>query len=141
MAREDIKVPVFGKSTESEVDRLLAENALLKKALEDQTESQRANARSVSLLGQSMDEVFSKEAEGTMYWFYRIDLPPSGGSGIKLNGVDYYHGETYEFDTSMLQTVKDIVFRTWAHEQSIKGNDENFYRQHKALRLSGKRGH
>jgi len=69
---------------------------------------------------------------------YKIDIPPSGGVAIMLNGVQYYHGEVYEFDVGQLRTIKDIVARSWGHEANIRGaENENAYRQPKSVTLRG----
>jgi hypothetical protein len=73
------------------------------------------------------------------WWFYKIDLPPSGGIEIKLNGIAYYHGEQYKVDTDTLRTLKDIVFRCWKHEGDIHGSNENFYRRPQERVLRGTR--
>jgi hypothetical protein len=70
--------------------------------------------------------VFKQVAEPT--YFYRINMAPCGGSKLVINGTDYFHGATYEFDIDTLRAVKDIVFRTWSHDRDIHGSDENFYR-------------
>lgn len=62
-------------------------------------------------------------------YFYKVDLPPCGGTDFKINGQPYYHGATYEFDIDTLRTAKDIVARCWAHDKEIHGTDENFYRR------------
>ena len=59
----------------------------------------------------------------------RIDLPPSGGICITINGIQYYHGQVYEFSPDQLQVVNEIIFRSWQHEETIKGNNENAYRR------------
>lgn len=67
---------------------------------------------------------------------YKIDIPPCGGEGIKLNGQDYYHGAVYEFDIDTLRSVKEIVARVWEHDKNIHGSDENAYRPKQSPRLS-----
>jgi hypothetical protein len=62
-------------------------------------------------------------------YFYKIDLPPCGGTDAKINGVPFYHGTVYEFDIDTLRTIKDIVYRCWKHDSEIHGTDENFYRK------------
>ena len=71
-------------------------------------------------------------------FFYKIDLPPVGGTDCKLNGVPYYHGTVYEFDEDTLRSVKEIVYRLWDHDRQIHGSDENFYRKKQAPRLSAR---
>lgn len=60
---------------------------------------------------------------------YLINLPPCGGTDLKLNGVAYYHNTVYELDLDTLRSVKEIVARCWDHDKQIHGTDENFYRQ------------
>lgn len=70
-------------------------------------------------------------------YFYKIELPPSGGISVGINGQHFYHGETYEVDVDLLRTLKDIVHRSWAHEQKLKGSDENVYRKPTNVTLRG----
>lgn len=73
-------------------------------------------------------------------WYYKIDLPPVGGDGLKINDVPLYHGAVYEFDIDTLRTVKEMVFRCWKHEADIRGSDENFYRkpQHRHISMGAR---
>lgn len=71
-------------------------------------------------------------------YFYKIDMPPCGGTDLKINGQAFYHGATYEFDIDTLRTIKEIVFRTWKHDSDIHGSDENFYRKPQQSRLSAR---
>lgn len=73
-------------------------------------------------------------------FFYKVDLPPVGGQGIRFNGQDFYHGETYEFTMDQLRTVKEIVFRIRDHEANIHGTDENVYRPKTKAQFSGRTG-
>ena len=72
-------------------------------------------------------------------FFYKIDLPASGGQGINLNGEWFYHGEVYTIDLDLLRTLKDAVHRAWAHEAQIKGNNENIFRKPSNVTLRGVR--
>lgn len=70
-----------------------------------------------------------KEVEIPTY-YYKVDMPPCGGTDFKINGVAFYHGTTYEFDIDTLRTVKEIVYRVWDHDRQIHGDrDENAYRK------------
>ncbi len=71
-------------------------------------------------------------------FFYKIDLPPCGGTDYKINGVQAYHGSTYELDIDTLRTVKDIIYRCWKHDADIHGSDENAYRPKKANVVSAR---
>ena len=71
-------------------------------------------------------------------FFYKIDMPPCGGTDLKINGTPFYHGAVYELDVDSLRTVKDMVFRTWKHDSDIHGSDENFYRKPQQARLSAR---
>lgn len=68
------------------------------------------------------------DAGEDLFW-YRIDLAPCGGVDIKINGKPYLHGETYKFDVHTLRAVKEIIARTWVHENDIHGHDANPYKR------------
>lgn len=95
-----------------------------------------------SMFTTNVTERFSRKSDtGKDIWWYRIDLAPCGGIDIRLNGMQYVHGETYEFDTDTLRSVKEIVSRTWGHEANIHGENENAYKraQDRVLRGAGRR--
>lgn len=71
-------------------------------------------------------------------FFYKIDIPPVGGTDCKINEIPYYHGTVYELDIDTLRTVKEMVYRLWDHDRNIHGSDENAYRQQKSPRISGR---
>lgn len=73
-------------------------------------------------------------------YHFHVDLPPSGGTDIRLCGVPYYHGQGYMMNVDQLRSMREIVARTWAHEKTIRGSNENFYRKEAAPVLSGKHG-
>ena len=62
-------------------------------------------------------------------FFYTIDLPAGAGLSLSTNGVEYYHGQAYEFDFYTLGDIKSRVARCWDHEKSIHGDNENAYRK------------
>lgn len=62
-------------------------------------------------------------------YFYNIQLPAGAGLTLSTNGVEYYHGQTYEFTAYELASIKDRVARCWAHEKSIHGENENAYKK------------
>ena len=78
-----------------------------------------------------------KEIEYPTY-YYTIDLPAAAGLFLSTNGVEYYHGETYEFDPIMLAEMKSRVARCWDHEKSIHSDNENAYRKPTAVHLKSK---
>lgn len=71
-------------------------------------------------------------------FYYKIDLPPSGGTDIKINGESFYHGQVYELTPDQLRDVKDIVGKSWGHESTIRGSNENVFRRPQNRVLSGK---
>ena len=62
-------------------------------------------------------------------FYYTVQLPAGAGLDLTTNGVAYYHGQTYEFDVATLADIKSRVARTWDHEKSIHGDNENAYRK------------
>jgi len=73
-------------------------------------------------------------------YYYNIQLPVGAGLYLSTNGVQYYHGETYEFDQYTLSEMKSRVARCWDHEKSIHGNNENAYRKPTNKHLTIQRG-
>lgn len=71
-------------------------------------------------------------------YFYKIDMPPCGGTDLKINGTPYYHGGVYELDLDTLRTVKEMVNRLWKHDSEIHGSDENFYRKQSKPTISAR---
>ncbi|PXX15853.1 hypothetical protein C7399_109188 [Paraburkholderia tropica] len=103
-------------------------------------ESARLSAQAQSaLLTSGVVERFAGKAEDgeTDLWFYRIDLAPAGGDHLKINGKPYLHGHTYKFDTDTLRCIKEMVARTWVHENDINGHAFNPYKQHQNKVLGG----
>ena len=68
-------------------------------------------------------------------FFYKIDLPPSGGEAVVINGEHYYHDGTYTVDIDLLRDLKDKVARAWGHEQTINARNENIFRKTKNATL------
>lgn len=75
-----------------------------------------------------------KDVEFPTY-FYTIMLPPGAGADLTTNGTPYYHGSTYEVDAFTLADLKSRVARTWDHEKSIHGENENSLRKQSNLHL------
>jgi len=66
-------------------------------------------------------------------YYYLIDLPTVGFSKtrppcISINGREYEHGRVYKFTMPTLQTVKSLVYQSWAHERDLH-RDTNVYRK------------
>lgn len=62
-------------------------------------------------------------------YYYAINIPAGVGTCITTNGIDYCHGQTYEFTAAELGDMKSRVARCWEHEKSIHGENENSYRK------------
>jgi hypothetical protein len=106
----------------------LARSQVGKAIAEEESARLSAQAQS-SMFTTNVTERFSRKTEtGKDLWWYRIDLAPCGGTEVKINGVPYYHGSTYEFETDLLRSIKEIVARTWDHENNIQGSNENVYK-------------
>lgn len=73
------------------------------------------------------------------YW-YTINLPPSGGEDIKINGTPFHHGQRYRVRQTTLSSIKEAVFRAWRQEDIINGAQENPYRSQTQARFSARTG-
>ena len=123
----------------AELEAQLAASKSAEQHAKEQLAERAASAQSMTLLGSLVSEVLvGKNDAGEDMWKYKIDLPPSGGTDIKINGVPFFHGETYTFNTNLLQSIKEIVSRTWQHEANISGSNENFYRREMNKTISGR---
>ena len=88
--------------------------------------------------GRVTREPVFEEVEVPTY-YYRIDMAPCGGMDLKINDVAYYHGQTVEVDIDTLRTIKDTVYKTWAHDAAVHGNkDENAYRPQTLKKISAR---
>lgn len=100
-----------------------------KELAEEESARLSAQAQS-SLMTTSVVERFAGTAEdGTDMWWYRIDMAPCGGTELRINSKPYLHGETYKFDTDTLRAIKEMVARTWVHENDINGHAFNPYKR------------
>ena len=123
----------------AELEALLAASKTSEEKALESAAHNAAAAQSVLLFNSATTEInMGVNADGKSMWKYKIDLPPSGGTDIKINMVPYYHGETYTFETDLLRTVKEIVQRAWGHEAQIQGSNENFYRKEMNRSISGR---
>lgn len=121
------------------LEAALAKSDAAKAIAEDEAGRMQAQAQA-SLLTTNVTERFAgKSDDGEDMWWYRIDLAPCGGLDIRINGMQYVHGETYKFTTDLLRSIKEIVSRTWSHENSINGANENPYKQAQNKILGGGR--
>src|ERR1700675_218429 len=127
------------KARRRELEAELRTSGAARLIAEDESARLSAQAQS-SMFTTNVTERFSRVAEdGSDVYWYRIDLAPCGGTEIKINGTPYYHGSTYEFRTDTLRTVKEIVARTWDHENNIMGSNENVYKVAQDRILRGQR--
>jgi len=125
-------------SVQQQIEAVRKENAALLarvrqlEAAEESSARQSAGAQGPIFLGAQIMEQFAgrMKVRDKMQdvWWYKIDLPPSGGVALVCSGQWYFHGQVYKFTLDTLRTIKDMVGRCWQHEANIKGNDENFYR-------------
>ena len=60
---------------------------------------------------------------------------------VSVNGRQYVHGETYTVPRHVADTIREIMFRSHAHQTEVDGKDP-FYalRQPRGTHLSGKYG-
>lgn len=126
------------KARIAQLEAALAKSDAAKLIAEDEAGRLQTQAQAALLTSNVTERFAGKANDGQDLWWYRIDLAPCGGLDIKINGQQYVHGETYKFTTDLLRSVKEIVSRTWAHENSINGANENPYKQAQNRILGGK---
>lgn len=58
---------------------------------------------------------------------------------IMLNGVVYLQGQTYTVPRHVAQSMAEIMFNTWRHQNQVDGKDlRSFYQKKKGEGLSGR---
>lgn len=125
-----------------QLEKELAAERAARQSSEDNHARTLSEAQNAAIQTSDVREVPAGETDtGVALWWYKIDLPPSGGEAVRLSGLHYYHGETYKVSAAVLSTLKDIVWRAWAHNAEIMGSNENAYRrpQEKVLRGNARR--
>ena len=127
------------KAKIAELEAELERTGAARLIAEDESARLQAQAQSSMLTSNVTERFAGKDADDNDTWWYRIDLAPCGGTELKINGVPYYHGSTYKFTTDLLRSVKEIVARTWSHENAINGANENPYKQAQNRILGGNR--
>jgi hypothetical protein len=138
---EDKEQPQTPEQLQARIRQLeaaLRKSDAAKEIAEDEANRLQQQAQA-SLLTSNVTERFagkSDDGEQDMWW-YRIDLAPCGGLDIKINGLAYIHGETYKLTTDQLRSIKEIVARTWNHENAINGTNENPYKKAQNRLLGG----
>ena len=65
------------------------------------------------------------EDEVVEYMDVFIDLPPHAPD-IRVDGRIFQPGMTYKVTLNEGRTIKDIMFRAWAHEQEVRGQRTGF---------------
>lgn len=67
-----------------------------------------------------------KDVEVPTY-YYTIHIPAGVGLWLMTNGVEYFHGQTYEVTPDVLADLKSRVARCYDHEKSIHGENKDAY--------------
>jgi hypothetical protein len=62
-------------------------------------------------------------------YYYAIHIPAGVGLWLMTNGVEYFHGQTYEVTLDVLADLKSRVARCYDHEKSIHSENENAYKR------------
>lgn len=81
-----------------------------------------------------------KRSKGLLEEQITVTIDVAGhAQDIKLDGRPYYHGHTYTVPRSVACTLNDIMGRTWDHEESVGGANNNEYRRPRSTRMLGGR--
>jgi hypothetical protein len=147
----------MAKTNEDQIKELQAQIAQLSKELDSEShkrgeaeESARKLSAGSLLVGNADDGVSTGKTVTTLKcknpWeqnqkkqeFYEVEVPtfmytiniPSGsGLSLSTNGIEYYHGQTYEVDLDTLRDLRSRSEKCWKHEKAIHGDNENAYRK------------
>ena len=126
---EKIETPEELRARIKKLEEMLEVSVAAQGIAEDESARLSAQAQSTMFTTNVTERLAGTDDEGRDLYWYRIDLAPCGGTEIKINGMPYYHGQTYKFGTDLLRSIKEIVSRTWEHEASVNGANENIFKQ------------
>jgi carboxylesterase type B len=126
---DKIETPEELRARIKKLEAMLETSIAAQGIAEDESARLSAQAQSTMFTTNVTERFAGKDEDGQDLWWYRIDLAPCGGTEVKINGMPYYHGQTYKFGTDLLRSIKEIVSRTWDHENNIMGNNENIFKQ------------
>lgn len=126
---EKIETPEELRARIKKLEAMLETSIAAQGIAEDESARLSAQAQSAMFTTNVTERFAGKDEDGNELYWYRIDLAPCGGTEIKINGMPYYHGQTYKFGTDLLRSIKEIVSRTWEHEANVNGVNENVFKQ------------
>lgn len=111
-----------------------AERAELKKIAGDEVvEERKKKARNAYIEAMKVEALREQDPEEELFP-YQIDLA-GHADRIMIDGRVFLHGQTYDFTKKELDTIRDIVARTWDHEEEIGGSNRDFYRRPRQTRI------
>jgi hypothetical protein len=121
------------RSEKDDLEKLVYESGRSSQFLSD-TSEEKATGKFITIekctnpwVKKKSEQIWEEEKVPT--FFFTIDLPPGAGSELSTNGLQFYHGETYELSYYTLVDIKSRIARCWDHEKSIHGENENVYRK------------
>ncbi len=110
------------------------ERAELKKIAADEVvEERKKKARNAYIEAMKVEALREQDPEEELIP-YQIDLA-GHADRIMIDGRVFLHGQTYDFTKKELDTIRDVVARTWDHEEEIGGSNRDFYRRPRQVRI------
>lgn len=83
-----------------------------------------------------LEDVYVDLAPAVCIGKAKVDLPPS----IVLDGRHYIHGTTVRVNKNVAAVLREQMQRSWNHEGTLHGNDENAYRRPRLQQVRGASG-
>lgn len=114
-----ISIPDEDLLSDAEIEALRVEAK--KKVLED-----RKKAAQQKVLAAMLREENERIDPSDEIVLYTIDIPGYAKS-VRLDGIEYFHGQTYKFTTRKLSSILEVVQGAWRHERSIGEANRNNY--------------
>lgn len=131
------KPPVKGRPHLIDVDPTLltaAEKAALREKALERVNKERKEAAMDAFLAQEIDLARRGHMPAEEMKYITLDM--AGHSDrIMLDGVIYFHGQTYEVPKRVYDVLAETIGRGWEHEDEVGGANREQYRRPRSTTL------
>lgn len=114
-----------------------ATKAAIRKRAAELVKQKRVEAAEDEYLKAAMKEAERAHSPNEQYELLMLDL--AGHSDrLMIDSVVYLHGATYEFTKSEADSVREMMYRGWQHEDEIGGANRGFYERPRNISIGPK---
>lgn len=131
------KAPLKGKPQLIDIDPTLlsdAEKAALRERALERVAKERKEHAMDAFLEQEIAQARKAHLPAQEIKYISLDMA-GHADRIMIDGVVYFHGQTYEVPKCLYDVLAEVVARGWEHEDEIGGANRNSYRKPRSTAL------